>query len=590
MATERGRFGDAADGRTKRDRYEQIRGALWSDRSSFDAHWKEIADWMLPRRIRFFASDRNKGDKRNQNIIDSTARFSARTLQSGLHAGLTSPARPWFTLTTPDPDLAERPDVKQWLHHVTQRMQVVFSDSNLYNVLPIVYGDLGVFGTAAMGLVEDGDDLFRCYAYPLGSYALGLSSRNIVTTFVRDYELTVRQVVEQFVLQPDGTLDWDRVSITVKNLWDKSNYQAAVELTWIVLPNDYADRKRLEARYLPFHSCHYEKAGSAKGGLLRESGFHTFPILAPRWDVTGEDTYGTDCPGMTALGDVKQLQTMQREKAKAIKKIVDPPLVGSPELRSQKTSLLPGDITYVRDPQHGLRAVHEVGINLQHLTEDIGQTQYRIQRAFYEDLFLMMATADQQMGADRPTAREVQERHEEKLLALGPVLERTNDELLNPLIDRAYHLMEQAALIPEPPEELDGVALKVEYISIMAQAQRMVGVTSQDRFVNAMIPLLEVAPQVMHKLNVFKLVDNYATMLGIDPGIVKSDEEAEAALQAQQQEAAAAAASERAATLAGAAKNAAAAPLQQGGSALDALMQGNPPPATMPPAGPMGVM
>ena len=313
MATERGRFGEAADGRTKRDRYEQIRGALWSDRSSFDAHWKRSPTGCC--RGAFGSRQRPQQGRQAQpehHRLDGAVR--ARTLQSGLHAGLTSPARPWFNLTTPDPDLAERPDVKEWLHHVTQRMQVVFSDSNLYNVLPIVYGDLGVFGTAAMGMVEDGNDLFRCYAYPLGSFALGLDARNIVTTFVREYELTVRQVVEQFVRQPDGTLDWDRVSITVKNLWDKSNYQAPVELMWIVLPNDYADRKRLEAGYLPFHSCHFEKAGSAKGGLLRESGFQTFPILAPRWDVTGEDTYGTDCPGMTALGDVQQLQTMQREE------------------------------------------------------------------------------------------------------------------------------------------------------------------------------------------------------------------------------------------------------------------------------------
>jgi hypothetical protein len=117
-----------------------------------------------------------------------------------------------------------------------------------------------------------------------------------------------------------------------------------------------------------------------------------------------------------------------------------------------------------------------------------------------------------------------------------------------------------------------------------------VGVTGQDRFVNAMIPMLQVAPQVMHKLNVFKLVDNYAAMLGIDPAIVKTDEEATQTLQQQEQAAAAAAAAEQAKTLAGAAKDASAAPMEGGGSALDALMRGQPPPATMPPAGPMGVM
>lgn len=558
---------------SRRTRYGQLRSALWTDRSSFDAHWREISDWLLPRRTRFFAGDRNKGDRRNQNIIDSTARFSARTLQSGLHAGLTSPARPWFNLTTPDPELAEHKQVKEWLHVVTQRMRVVFEDSNLYNSLPILYGDMGVFGTAAMGIIEDTLDLFRCYPYPLGSYALGIDRRGLATTFVREYELTVRQVVEEFgVRRGYRDIDWSGISPTVKALWDAHNTEGPVPVTWVVTPNDDANPNRLEARFLPWASCHFE-TGGPDDRTLRESGFRTFPIVAPRWDITGEDTYGTDCPGMTALGDVKGLQIEQRDKAKAIKKMIDPPVAGSPELRTQKTSLLPGDITYTREPKNNLVAIHEVRIDLSHMRADIGETQYRIQRAFYEDLFLMLATADQRMGADRPTAREIQERHEEKLLALGPVLERTNDELLSPLIDRVYGLMEQAELLPPAPDVLEGVKLKVEYTSIMAEAQKLVGVVGQDRFVGSVIGLIEAFPQVRHKVNVYQLIDNYGDMLGVDPRILRSTEEAEAAEQAEGEAQAAAAGAQQTQMLARAAKDASQAPMGND-TALDRLAAG----------------
>src|SRR4051812_2460678 len=118
------------DAATKRSRYEALGGAMKLERTSFDAHWQEIGSYLLPRRTRFFSGDRNRGDKRNQNIIDSTARFSLRTLASGLHAGLTSPARPWMKLTTPDPSLAEHQPVKNWLHVVTERMLAVFQQSN----------------------------------------------------------------------------------------------------------------------------------------------------------------------------------------------------------------------------------------------------------------------------------------------------------------------------------------------------------------------------------------------------------------------------------------------------------------------------
>lgn len=565
-----------------RDFYQRLRTALWSERASFDAHWRELADFFFPRRTRFWVGDRNRGDRRNQNIIDSTGRFAARTLQSGLHAGLTSPARPWFKLTTPDPELAERPAVKEWLHLVTRRMQILFASSNLYNTLPTVYGDMGVFGTAAMAVLPDEDDLFRCYAYPVGSYALAVDRRGLVRTFIREYELTVAQVVEEFgVIRGSRDIDWSRLSPTVKSLWDRGEYTQPIPITWVVCPNPYADETRLEARFKRFASCHFETGESRDGRFLRESGFDTFPILAPRWEVTGEDAYGTDSPGMTALGDVKQLQVMQREKGKAIKKQVDPPLKGSPELRTQKTSLVSGDITYVTDPAHNLAPVHEVHLNLADLTRDIAETQFRIERAFFVDLFLML-TADRQLGADRPTAREIEERHEEKLLALGPILERTNDELLDPLIDRVFDLMQREGLVPEPPEELEGVNLRVEYVSILAQAQKLVGVVGQDRFVAAVAPLAEAFPEVRHKVDPFRIVDNYADMLDVDPTIVRTDDEARARLEQDAQAQRAALAAEQLQTLARAAKDASQTPIGQD-SALDRVLGGpvGSPPAVM---------
>lgn len=558
----------------RRTRYDSLRSALISERrSGFDAHWMDLADFLMPRRVRWWTGDRNRGDKRNQNIIDSTGRFSARTLSSGLHAGLTSPARPWLKLTTPDQTLAKNPAVKAWLYEVTQRLLTVFGVTNLYNVLPLVYLDIGIFGTAAMAILPDSKDLFRAYSYPIGSFALGLDRRGLVTTFVREFELTVLQIVEEFGVLPNGRdIDWSNISTTVKNLWDTGDYSQAVPVTWMVAPNELKDPQRLEAKYKPFSSCTWEN-GSQEKKFLRESGFDTFPVMCPRWDITEGDSYGTDSPGMTALGDVRQLQIEQKRKGQAIAKMVDPALVGPSALRTQKTSLLPGDITYVdtREGMQGLRAIHEVGLNLEHLGADIREVQYRIQRAFYEDLFLMLARSDDQRGMQPPTAREIDERHEEKLLALGPVLERTNDELLDPLVDRVYHLLEQAGLLPEPPEVLVGVALKVEYISILAQAQKLVGVTGQDRFLSTTAQLAEAYPDVRHKVNAMQAVDNYADMLGVDPAIVIPTDVAMASVNAERQQMAAQAQAEQAVQMTKAAKQAAETPVT-GDSMLSRLV------------------
>jgi hypothetical protein len=555
----------------RRQRYEKQRDALWSERASFDSHWQELSNFIHPTRSRFWTSQRNQGGKRNQNIIDSTGKMAARTLSSGLHAGLTSPARPWFKLTTPDPDLATFKPVQEWLEIVTQRMQVIFSNGNLYNVLPTLYGDMGIFGTSAMSMLADTDDLFRCESYPIGSFAIAMNRRGIASTFVHDYEMSVAQVVEEFGTRPGSRdIDWSNISTTIKNLWDDGTYHAPVNLTWIVQPNEDADPQRIESKFLPFASCHFER-GSNDPIFLRESGFRSFPVFAPRWEVTGKDSYGTDCPGMTALGDVKQLQAMHRDDARALKKMVDPAMVGGPELRTGQPNMLPGGVTYVRDVQHGFRPAHEIGLNIEHLERRISATQYRIQRAFYEDLFLMLQRMDDQIGADRPTAREIQERHEEKLIVLGPVLERTDDELLNPAVDRAYQLMEEADLIPPAPEELQGVKLKVEYTSILAQALKLQGVGAVDRFVASVLPMTQIYPEVRHKLKPFTFVDTYGSMLGVDPRLFRTDEEAQQLADAEKQQMQQQAEAQQAMAMARTAKDAAAAPMGTD-SALDRVV------------------
>lgn len=563
------------DAKAKRDRYQTLAQTLLSERKSgFDPHWQELDEWLLPRRTRFWTGDKNRGDKRNQKIINSTGRFAARTLSSGLHAGLTSPARPWMKLTTPDPDLAKFAPVKVWLHDVSQRMLMVFAQTNLYNSFPITYTDIGVFGTGAVAVLDDTKDLFRCYNYALGSYALGLNARGMVSTFVREYTLTVRQVVEEFGLQENGRdIDWSKLSTFVKTAWDRSDYQTSVSVIWIITPNQEHDPNKLLPKYLPFASCWWE-TGSTDPSFLRESGFRSFPVMCPRWDITDGDSYGTDSPGMTALGDVKQLQIMEKKKAQALAKKVDPPLTGPTALMTQKTSLLAGDITYLdaREGMGGLRAIHEVNFQIGELAQDMQNVEYRIQRAFYEDLFLMLARSDPNAGAQRPTAREVEERHEEKLIALGPVLERTNDELLDPIVDRAFELMDRAGLIPEPPEQLEGVNLKVEYISILAQAQKLVGVVGLDRFMQTVLTVAPAMSGVLFKVNTNRYMDVMSDLLGIDPTIVRSDEEADgmAAEQAKAQQAQMEA--EQAAQMSVAVKNAGQTPME-GDTALSRLTQ-----------------
>lgn len=551
-----------ASGYATKNRVEQLWVQLETERSSWTPHWRDLADFILPRRVRFNVTDRNRGDKRNQKIINNTATLAARTLRSGMTAGLTSPARPWFKLSLFEADLLNNDEVKFWLDDVTRRMNAVMSRSNLYNCLPVGYGDIGVFGTAAMSVLEDDEKVFRCGNPPIGSYVLSNNERGIVDVFGRECEMTVRQIVMRFAKtrEKSGSLVWDNISPTVRTAWERDQFEMAIPVKHFVMPNEMYDPYALEPKFKKFRSVYYED-GSQIDKFLSESGYDEFPILAFRWDVLGEDAYGTS-PGMDALGDSKALQTLERRKAQADEKKVNPPMTGPSSLRNQKATLLAGDVTYVdvREGQQGFRPAHETNFSTKEAVLDIEKHQQRIQRAFYEDLFLMLTLSDRR----EMTAREVQERHEEKLVMLGPVMERLNDELLDPMIDRVFAIMDRRGMIPPPPSVLQGGSpLKVEYVSLMAQAQKMVNIAGMERFATFVTNLAAIDPAVTIKANTDYMIEDYADALSQPPRVLRTDEEVAAIREEQRRMAAAQQRAENAKNLSGAVKGLATAPMDQ---------------------------
>ena len=512
--------------------YNKRLEALRSEKTTFTPLWRELSDYHLAHRGRFLTSDRNKGYKRNTKQINNTSRLSTRTLASGMMSGITSPARPWFRLSTGDKTLDDSAAVKRWLHAVQLIMYKVFASSNTYNALHQVYSELGVFGTAAMGIFHDFENVIWCKPYTIGSFMLGMDGKNVSDSLYREYELSVAQVVKQFGIE--------NVSSAVKQLWDNGNTEAWVKVVHIVEPNDDRDHNSVKASDKHIRSVYYEAdRGTRDNGegdkYLRESGFDEHPIVSPRWDITGEDIYATDCPGITALGDTKALQLAERRKYQAIDKLVSPPLQGPAALKNKmKGNVLgPNEIVWHENANNGgLRSVYEnYRPDIKEIKDEIINVEGRIQRAFYEDLFLMLANTDRR----QITAREVAEKHEEKLLMLGPVLERLHTELLDPLIDRTFNILQRSGVLPLPPPELQNKDLSVEYVSVLAQAQRLVNTGAIDRIVEFTGAVAATWPEARHKIDATQAVDDYAESLGVDPALVRSDADAQALADAEAQ-------------------------------------------------------
>lgn len=500
-------------------------GAMETEFSSWMSHGKEISQYLLPRSGRFFTSDRNKGDRKYNSILDSTGTRALRTLGAGLMGGGSSPARPWFRLATPLPELQRSAAVKQWLDDVMRLMFDVFQRSNTYRALHTVYEELGAFGTACCLVLDDFEDVIRLYPLTYGEYRLAAGHRGEINTMYRRFDMTVAALVCEF--------GYENCSQNVQSLYDNGTLDAWVTILHCIEPREDRDPNKKDAKNMPWKSSYFEWGGD-KDKWLRVSGFKTFRVLAPRWSLAGGDIYGSS-PAMEALGDIKQLQHEQLRKAEAIDYKTRPPTQSPTSMKNREIDRLPGGNSYVdmTGPSGGIRTLFEVNLDLSHLLNDIQDVRNRINESFFVPIFLMMAQ-DNRSGI---TATEIAERHEEKMLMLGPVLERVHNELLDPFISITFDRLLEADLLPPPPQELQGVQLNIEFISMLAQAQRAITTNSTDRFVTGLLTLAQGKPGVLNKLNEKAWADDYADSLGINPKLVNDDKVVEAMEQAQAQQA-----------------------------------------------------
>jgi Bacteriophage head to tail connecting protein len=491
--------------------------ALEMDRLSWWEHWRELAEYILPRRYRWLATTQRtrRGSQINQKIINSTGTIAARNAAAGIMSGTTSPSRPWFRMSVPNPDVMADADVQDWCDEVTKRMQRVMAGSNYYGAKAVQYLDLVVFGTGPMLIYEDSKNVIKCFNPCAGEYYVDVGPNFEPNTLYRKYEMTAAQIVAEFGVK--------NVSMAVRQAY---NTPAGRTKPFIVghsiEPNvsytsDY--RAGPDPAGLPRHFQYrevYWLPGQGENSILRMQGYLDCPFSCPRWDVTGNDPYGRS-PGMDALGDIKQLQLEEKRKAQAIDKQVNPPMVADASMKNEPASLLPGAITYVPQLNGGVgfKPAFTVTPQIAELKEDIAEVEKRIKDAFFNDLFLMISNLDTVRSAT-----EIDARREEKLVMIGPAMDRLQREGLASDVNRIFQIMARAGLLPPPPDAMRGYPVKVEYISLLADLQRATQTSSIERVWGFAGNIGAAVPAVIDNLDADETIRIYADLMRVPPKIL----------------------------------------------------------------------
>ena len=503
--------------------------------NSWEAHFKLLRDNIMPTRGLYSLGESKSDATVNMKIIDSAGKLALRTLKSGMMAGMTSPSRPWFKLGPQNDEYMDDPEVKNYFHVVEKRMYHVMRGSNIYRTFAQCYADLGLFGTFGGMIHGDFENVITTRGYPMGMFRIAEDENGIVDSLHWDLRWTVAKTVKRFGLE--------KCSTEVQNDYKRNDLNNYVDICAAVEIRRDRDPMSPLATDKPMAAYYWEKGKTDQ--LLLNSGHGINGILAPRWEREEGGAWSVSSPGMDALGDCVQLQGQQRDKAKAVKLSYDPPMQAAAGFKKRYRNV-PGGITTMttNDLQKGgMRPAHDVRVDLQHLTADINETRQRIDAAMYADLFRMASQLGIE-GLKNVTATGIAEMHEEKLLQLGPVLDSVSEGIQTPSVEATFHYMQEAEILPPAPDVIANSPVKVEFISLFAQAQKSVGISAIERTVGFAGSLEQVLPgsNAADNIDADVAMREFSNQVGPPPLIVRDAKEVQRirAERAQAQQAAAA--------------------------------------------------
>ena len=492
-------------------RRKNIVQQMMTERTQFEETWKQLSKYINPTRGRFDEDKTQDGRRRDYCLLDPYPMEASGKCAAGLHSGLTSPSRPWFALGLQDKELAEYHTVKLWLEECQDVLMGIYAKSNIYNMLLNIEAELTQFGTAAALLLEDFHTGVWARPYTCGEYAGNVDARGRVVQFARRFKLNAWQMVDEF--------GEDVVSDAVRHAYRAKNLKDYFPVTMLIEKN--ADYRPDSNALLNFKYKSYYFEDTQTDVFLKVSGYHEVPFLMPRWTVVANGIYGVG-PGHNALGNCMQLQKIEKINCRLLEHRSDPALIVPSSVG--KVNRLPGKETLVPDNLiNGIRPLYEATGDRGEVMQTIQYKQQQIAAAFYNDLFVMLAQQDN----PQMTAREVAERHEEKLLMLSPVLEQMHNEVLAPLTRRAFEICYRNGLLPPLPEELRGQeeSIKAEFISLLAQAQKAVGTNAMEKTLAIAGNLMGASPEVMDNLDLDAAIRAHAQMSGTPETIMRDEQE-----------------------------------------------------------------
>ena len=493
-------------------------------RSTWESHWQELADYMRPRKADIVMKSETPGRKRTEQIFDGTAVRAAEMLSASLSGMLTNMSTSWFSLRYRDEQLQLDDEAREWLLSAEDAMYTAFHRSNFQEQIQELYDDLVVFGTGTMMIEPDESSNFRFSTRHIAEIYLAENAQGRVDTVYRKFKMTARAAIDQFGEQ--------EVSERIKHTEQRDPYEM-IEIVHVVQPRNDRDPAKINKLNKAFSSFYLDREDQQ---VLSESGYDEFPYVSPRWLKSSTELgYGRSC-GMTALADTKVLNRMSEVNLRAAQKMTDPPLMVPDDGFMLPIRVVPGGLNFYRSGTRDRLEPLNINSNTPVALNMEEQRRQAVRSAFYVDHLQLAAVPNE-------TATAALARNENSMRLLGPVLGRLQSELLQPMINRCWAIMSKQEAFPQPPEFLQGAGdIEIEYVSPLARAQRKGDAQSLVQLMEFMQPLMAIDPGIADFLDMDGMAQHLIKTLSIPATVVRGEQEVlgkrdeRAAEQAQQAE------------------------------------------------------
>ncbi len=457
---------------------------LESWRAPWESLWQDCTDYVNPRRGDFTTKQFRGSRSRFDKVFDSTAPLANEQLASGLHGHLTNQAERWFSLRLPGAE--ESTGMRRWMQNTVETMfdrAFNIPQTNFITSVHELYLDLGSYGTAIFYVEDRPGKPIQFRSFHLADCYVAENHEGVVDTVYRKYKHTARQLMQLYAdILPDKFKE-----IATKQPFQEFTCIHAVEPRADL---QYTGEEKKDPLNMPFKSCYVlveEKM------LLKEGGFMEFPYMVPRWSKTAGEVYGRS-PAMVCMPDIRMVNEMMKTTIRAAQKATDPPLMVPDDGFMMPLRTIPGGLNYYRsgtpDKVEPLIGGERPDVGL----DFIESRREHISKSFHVDWM-------QLKDGPQMTATEVLQRQEEKMRLMGPMVGRLQAEFLGPMIDRVFALLVRRQEIMPPPAELEGVDLQVDYVSPVNRAQKSSAVFNFTRFLEQMVPLANVKPELFDNID-----------------------------------------------------------------------------------------